>query len=43
MNEIDYNVEYRRLKDSTFEEVLADPLFDNVREDIERIKCNKQE
>ena len=25
MNEIDYNVEYRRLKDSTFEEVLADP------------------
>ena len=38
MNEIDYNVEYRRLKDSTFEEVLADPLSDNVREDIERIK-----
>ena len=38
MNEIDYNVEYRRLKDSTFEEVLADPLFENVREDIERIK-----
>ena len=27
MNEIDYNVEYRRLKDSTFEEVFADLII----------------
>ena len=37
MSEIDYEKEFERLKDSSFDEILNDQIFADVKEDIEEI------